>query len=644
MISKPLQVSVLAASALVAVAEAAELNPIFQDNAVLQCDARVPVWGTASDGEAVTVEFNGKSASTTAENGTWKVWLDPMAPNAEPQTLTVTGDNVTQIENILVGEVWIASGQSNMERHLGLASGQKPIDNWEQEVADSDYPQIRQFYVPQVKAYTPQDTVAGSWSVCSPETVENFSAVAYFFARDLFRERHVPIGIVHSSWGGTPAEAWTSEAGLSDLPDFDNALEDVHQFAKDPKLADSKKQSMQQEWLQHLDPMWPSNGDAGVPSMDTSEWKAVEVPAYVEDSGFPGFDGIIWYQRSFELPADWDGHDAELHLGSISYMDTTWVNGNQVGMTAGWGNPRVYHVPGNTLKPGHNVLTVRVLDAAGGGGLFGGGNEIRLSLATDGSEKTLPLSGSWKCQTSTSSKAYGWPPAQFFDIPSDPTVLYNAMIHPLLPYAMRGVIWYQGEANVGRERQYQKLFPAMIADWRRLWGEGDFPFLFVQIAPFSGSSPEIREAQLMTEESVPNTAMAVTIDVGDANDIHPPHKQPVGARLALAARALAYGEDIEYSGPIYQSMEAADGQAVLTFSHVGGGLVAKGGELVGFTIAGPDKVFHPAQARIVGDTIVVSGPEVPNPAAVRYAWASVPEANLYNKEGIPASSFRSDVD
>ncbi len=643
MISKTLQVSVLAASALLAVAEAAELNPIFQDNAVLQCDARVPVWGTARDGENVTVEFNGKSASTTAENGTWKVWLDPMAPNAEPQTLTVSGDNVTQIENILVGEVWIASGQSNMERMLGNTPGMKEIDNREQEVADANYPQIRQFFVEHVKAYTPQDTLAGSWSVCSPETVEKFSAVAYFFARDLFRERHVPIGIVHASWGGTPAEAWTSEPGLSELHDFDGALEEVHQFATNPELAPLAQESKQREWLEHLDPMWPSNGAASVASMDTSEWKTVDVPAYVEDSGFPGFDGIIWYQRSFELPADWDGEDAELHLGNISYMDTTWVNESRIGMTAAWGNPRTYRVPGDALKPGKNVLTVRVLDAAGGGGLFGGNDAMLLSFSANGSEKSLPLSGAWKCQTSTSSKAYGWPPAQFFDIPSDPTVLYNSMIHPLLPYAMRGVIWYQGEANVGRERQYQKLFPAMIADWRRLWGEGDFPFLFVQIAPFVGSSPEIREAQLITEESVPNTAMAVIIDVGDANDIHPSHKQPVGARLALAAQALAYGEDIEYSGPIYQSMEAADGQAVLTFSHVGGGLVAKDGELTGFTIAGPDKVFHPAQAQIVGETVVVSSPEVPNPAAVRYAWASVPEANLYNKEGIPASSFRSDV-
>ncbi len=640
MITKPLLVSAFAASALLSAAEAAELNPIFQNNAVLQCDARVPIWGTARDGEAVTVSFAEQSVSTIAENGAWKVWLDPMEPNAAAQTLTVSGDNLTQIENILVGEVWIASGQSNMERHLGLAPGQKPIDNYEQEIADANYPEIRQFFVEHVKAYEPQDTLAGSWSVCSPDTVENFSAVAYFFARDLFRERQVPIGIVHASWGGTPAEAWTSEDGFRDLPEFSDALAEVHQFAANPELATLKQHAQQREWLEQIDPMWPSNGDAGIPTMDTSEWRAVDVPAYVEDSGFPDFDGIIWYQRSFELPANWNGEDVELHLGSIDEYDTTWINEHRIGMTSGSSAPRVYSVPGDFLKPGLNVITVRVFDILFSGGLCGGDDTMLLLYSAKGSEETLPLSGSWKCQTSTTRESIGWPPAQFFDIPTDPIVLYNAMIHPLVPYALRGVIWYQGEANVGRERQYQKLFPALIADWRSKWGQGDFPFLFVQIAPFVGTSPEIREAQLKTEQSTPNTAIAVALDAGDANDIHPSHKQPVGARLALAARALAYGEDIEYSGPIYQSMEVTNGQAVLTFSHVGSGLVAKDGELTGFTIAGPDKVFHPAEAQIVGETIVVNAPEVPSPTAVRYAWASVPEANLYNKEGLPASSFR----
>jgi sialate O-acetylesterase len=223
-------------------------------------------------------------------------------------------------------------------------------------------------------------------------------------------------------------------------------------------------------------------------------------------------------------------------------------------------------------------------------------------------------------------------------------VLYNAMIAPLLPYAIRGVIWYQGEANVGRERQYRSLFPALIADWRRAWGEGDFPFLFVQIAPFSGNTPEIREAQLLTLEHTTNTAMAVTIDCGDANDIHPAHKQPMGARLSLAARALAYGEKIEYSGPIFASMKIDGANAILSFTHLGGGLVAKDGELKGFTIAGADKVFHLAQAKIVGKTVVVSSPEVSQPVAVRYGWANVPEGNLFNRAGLPASPFRTDVD
>jgi len=642
MITKTLLVSALATSALLTVADAAELNPIFQDNAVLQCDARVPVWGTGANGEKIVVEFGGQKVETTVTDGSWKVWLDPMAPNATPQTLTVYGDNDSEINNILVGEVWIASGQSNMERMLGHAPGMKDIDNWEQEIAHANYPQIRQFYVEHVKAYTPQDSVAGTWTVCSPDTADKFSAVAYFFARDLFRNRNVPIGIVHSSWGGTPAEAWTSKSGFRDLPEFTDPLKDVQQYARNPELAKLQNETMQRQWLEQVDPMWPSNGDAGVDGMDASEWKSVDVSAKDENSDLPRFGGIIWYQRAFELPEGWDGHDIELHLGSITHTDTTWVNGSRVGMSSGFDHPRTYRVPDDVFKPGRNVITVRLLDPFSSGGLKGDGDELCLRFSADDGQQSLPLSGTWKYQTSVSNQVYGWPPPQFFDIPTNPTVLFNGMIHPLLPYAMRGVIWYQGEANVGRERQYRKLFPAMIADWRRQWGAGDFPFLFVQIAPFIGSSPEIRESQLLTEQSVPNTAMAVTIDQGDANDIHPSHKQPVGARLALAARAMVYGENIEYSGPIYQSMKVADGQAVLSFSHLGGGLVAKGGELVDFTIAGADKVFHPAQARIVGDTVVVSAPEVHSPTAVRYAWAKVPEGNLFNKANLPASSFRTD--
>jgi sialate O-acetylesterase len=626
-----------------------ELNPLFQNNAVLQCDARVPVWGAARDGEKITVTFAGQKISTVATNGAWKVWLNPMKASATPRTLTMSGDTTWEITNVLVGEVWVAGGQSNMERQLGLRGGQKPIVNWKQEAAAANYPEIRQFYVPETKSFTPQATVKGDWSVCSPETVTNFTAVGYFFASDLFQARHVPIGIIFSSWGGTPAEAWTSEAGLQRLPDFAEPLAQLRKLAADPDLAHREAQAKQDAWFQNVDPGSKLGAAWSVAELDTSDWKTMILPTLWENAGYPDFDGVFWFRRTFDLPQNWDGRDVLLHLGAVDDDDATWVNGAMVGSTIGWDRLRVYRVPGHLLRRGTNVIAVRVLDTGAGGGLYGGGDTMRLMYGLPGQDSrketnVLSLSGVWQCKQSVSLKTTGWPPSDFNQDPSAPTVLYNAMIAPLLPFAIRGVIWYQGESNVGRERQYRSLFPELIADWRRAWGEGDFPFLFVQIAPFRDMTPEIREAQLLTLEHTTNTAMAVTVDCGDANDIHLAHKQPVGERLSLAARALAYGEKIEYSGPIFDSMNIHGASPILHFTHLGGGLLAKDGELKGFTIAGVDEVFHPASAKIVGDTVVVDSTEVPHPVAVRYGWANVPEGNLFNRAGLPASPFRTDVD
>lgn len=639
-ISRLLPVVLSAAAPLVS---AAELNPLFQNHAVLQCDSRVPVWGTGRNGEKITVAFGGQMVSTTVADGTWKVWLAPMKANARPQTLGVRGDNTIEISDVLVGEVWIASGQSNMERQLGLRAGQQPIVDWENEVAAANHPQIRQFQVPQIKSFTPQSVAKGAWKVCSPQTAGDFSALGYFFARDLFAARNVPVGIIFSAWGGTPAEAWTSEATLQTLPDFADPLSDLKQLIADPDLALRKSQAKQAAWLEKVDPGSKPGAAWSADTFADGDWKSMTLPNFVESAGYPGFDGVFWLRRAFGLPENWDGGDVELHLGAVDDMDTTWINGEQVGMTSGWDVRRIYQIPGRLLKRGENTIAVRVLDAAGGGGAYGGDDAMHLVFHVDGKAETVPLSGEWRCKPGVTIRESGWPPSDLSDNPSTPTVLYNGMIAPILPYAMRGVIWYQGEANAGRERQYQTLFPAMIDGWRKAWGGAEFPFLFVQIAPFRGMPPEIREAQFLTAKTTRNTAMAVTIDCGDANDIHPTHKQPVGARLALAARALAYGEKLEYSGPVFEKMKASGNKVALDFSHTGGGLVAKDGELKGFTIAGEDNSFHPAEAKIVGDTVVVSSPKVDQPVAVRYGWADVPEGNLFNCDGLPASPFRSDV-
>jgi len=634
----------LAAAVLVPAAQAAVVpHALFSDHAVLQQGRDVPVWGTARDGEQVTVEFAGQKVTTVAHDGRWLVHLAAV-PAGGPYTMTIAGDNRVTIADLLVGEVWICSGQSNMERQLGLREGQQPIANWEQEVAAANHPQLRHFLVPQKPALEPAASVTGRWVVCSPATVADFTAVGYFFGRDLLQARHVPVGLIHSSWGGTPAEAWTSRAALRQRPDFAGPVAQAEQAIAQIKSGTYDQAKAMAAWMQQYDAGSAEGAPWSDPPLDTSAWKAMTLPVFWEKAGLPDFDGVVWFRRTFDLPASWNGGDAELHLGAIDDADTTWVNGVAVGATDGWQIPRLYRVPAGVLRAGSNVVAVRVLDTGGGGGLYGGGDSLRLAPAAGRDGPALSLAGPWRYRVAANLATGPRPPVDPTQSPLTPGGLYNGMVAPLQPYAIRGVIWYQGEANVGRETQYRTLFPALIADWRRAWGQGEFPFLFVQIAPFKDMTPEIREAQLLAWQHTPNTAMVVTIDCGDAADIHPPHKQPVGARLGLAARALAYGEALEYSGPVFHALRPAGGRAVLAFTHLGGGLVAQGGPLTGFTIAGADRVFHPATAVIEGDTVAVAAPEVAQPVAVRYGWANVPVGNLFNAAGLPASPFRTDGD
>ncbi len=613
---------------------------LFCDHAVLQHGRPIPVWGTADEGEAVTVTLAGQTASTVARGGRWSVQL-PALPVGGPHVLTITGRNRIELTDVLVGEVWVCGGQSNMERQLGLRTGQQPIDNWQAEAASADFPLIRHFGVAQRLALEPQTEVGGEWVVCTPQTAPDFTAVGFFFARALHVARGTPIGLIHSSWGGTPAEAWTSREGIRRIPELQDAVSRLDAFAHDPASARADYERDLARWFAEYDPGSHATPTWSADALNIAAWPQMTVPVLWETAGLAGFDGIVWFRREIELPDAWAGHEAELHLGAIDDADTTWVNGRLVGSQKVWNAPRVYRLPAGTLRAGRNVIAVRVLDTGGGGGLWGNGLAMRL-VRSDDPTQSISLEGAWRYQSSAALRDLPAPPADVAGTPGTATVLYNGMIAPLQPYAIRGVIWYQGEANSGQAQLYRRIFPNLVADWRRAWGQGDFPFLYVQIAPFNGMSPEIREAQRLSLAKIPNSAMTVTLDVGDANDIHPTAKKPVGERLALAARALAYGETLEYSGPLFESLRIDGPRAVVTFTHTGGGLVARGGELKGFTICGADGIFHAAQAKIAGKTIEVTSAEVSAPTAVRYAWADVPEGNLYNSAGLPASPFASD--
>jgi sialate O-acetylesterase len=456
------------------------LPALFSDNMVLQQKQRAPVWGWADDGEEVKVTFRGKTVKAKAKDGKWMVNLSGLSAGG-PDVLVVEGKNRIEVKNVLVGEVWVCSGQSNMEWPL-KASFESTND-----VASSANPKLRLFLVTKAKANTPQQDVKAQWKECNPETVPGFSAVAYYFGRDLQRARNVPVGLIGTYWGGSPAEVWMSQQTLESNPEYKHDILD----------------------------------------------------AYTEAM-----------------------HKAE----------------------------------------------------------------------ASGNKKQQP----------------GW----------KPTELYNGMIAPLVPFGIKGAIWYQGESNAGRAQQYRSLFADMIRNWRRDWGQGNFTFLAVQLAPWDygkkrsleaitekpGDSAwsELREAQLLATKTLPNVGMAVITDVGDKDDIHPTKKEPVGARLALAARGIAYGEKIDYAGPIYKKMQAKDGQVILSFEHTNGGLESRGGELTGFAICGPERNWVWAKAEIRGDNVVVSSPQVSQPEAVRYGWSDFPVVNLWNKAGLPATPFRTD--
>ena len=615
------------------------LPHFFSSNMVLQRDMPIRVWGKADKNEVISVALNGSvQTAKTGKDGIWRVELPAMKAGGPYDMQIESAEETIGLTNILIGDVWVCSGQSNME--FGLNN----VINAGQEIAASTLPDIRLLNVPKNMQSKEQfDLEPCEWTACNPQTSPLFTAVGYFFGKELQPEIGVPVGLIHTSWGGTNVESWISGKVLQEMPDFSKVVEDIR--------AMPDKAAMKADYLKALE-AWNNRVDegfaAGKPvraevSLDDKAWGKLNFPGMVDQQGLGDFDGLIWLRRTVDIPASWAGKKVQLVLGAIDDNDITYWNGREVGRTDGYSVQRNYTVPGKLVKAGPLTLAIRVTDTGGGCGM-----PDELYLRSDNGEQ-ISLAGEWKYQIAADARKEGMFPKDMSEDPNLPTSLYNAMIHPLVPYSIRGAIWYQGENNASRAYQYRELFPLVIENWRKDWGQ-DFPFYFVQLANFMQVSPnpvdsdwaELREAQARTL-SVANTGMAVIIDKGDANDIHPKDKQAVGHRLALVARANTYGEQIPYSGPVYRSYQVDGDKIILSFDHTDGGLKSSDGKaLQGFAIAGRDHKFHWAKAEIQGDKIVVSSPEVPYPVAVRYAWANNPVCNLYNGAGLPASPFRTD--
>jgi len=595
------------------------LSPAFGSHMVLQRDRPNTFWGWTNPGSKVTVTVEGKKADgVAAADGKWTVKIDPPKTGG-PYTVTVDGSQHVVLTDVLVGDVWLCTGQSNMEFGLTLEKGGAD------EVAAANDPNLRIFLVPHQVSLTPQKVNGGTWKVTSPVTIAQegwggFSAVGYHFGKALRREVGVPIGLIGDYWGGTNAESWASREALKPLGDFDAALKKIDQDISGPSEVDGG-----------IAGAWQST------DLSTADWKTVGALTAFHDLGLDSYDGTVWLRKEFTL-TDAQVGAAKLSLGSIDDEEVTWINGTQVGATAGYNTPRNYDVAAGVLRAGRNVIAIKVIDTGAFGGFNGPANLLSLTL-TDAS--VLSLAGDWMGRRGASLASTG---------PNVQTSLSNGMIEPLVPLGIKGAIWYQGENNSGRAYQYRRILPAMIGDWRRRFNQGDFPFYIVSLAawqahktvPGDDDWAELREAQMLTAQNVKNAGIAMAIDVGDAVDIHPTDKRTVGERLALVALAKTYGKVVAYSGPTYKSLVIKGGEATIKFDHADGGLIARGGPLGEFAVAGEDKKWHWANARIDGDTIVVSSPDVPKPVAVRYAWQSNPAATLYNDSGLPAVPFRTD--
>lgn len=621
------------------------LPKIISDGMILQRDEKLKIWGWASPNEKVTVQFDTKKYNTKADaNGNWSVTLPPMPADNRPHTVTIKGKNTITINDVLLGDVWFCSGQSNMVHQMDIHDV-----TYAKDIAEANFSGIRQFWVPNITNLVgpAQEIPSGEWVSAIGDKVRPFSAVAYFFARNVHQKYDVPIGIINASWGGSPIEAWISEDGYKDFSDILATIKknkDTSYVNQANRGAGASFRPRKSNDLGQLSsPKWFEE------SYKPKNWKPINVPGYWEDQGIRNLDGVVWYRKTIDVPANMTGKEAKVWLGRIVDADELYINGKRIGSTGYMYPQRRYTVPSDVLKSGKNTLTVRVTNNMGKGG-FVPDKPYCLFVGKD----TIDLKGTWHYKVGEvfeprSFGGGGGP--QGITAMNQPAAMYNAMVHPHINYGIKGVLWYQGETNTGRADQYESMLNAMISDWRTRWEKPELPVVYAQLPgfmeydylPAHGGWAFHREATLKALR-IPNTAMTVNIDLGEWNDIHPDNKKDVGERMAIAAQKIAYGENIVHSGPIYKSSRIDGDKIILEFDHVGSGLITSDDDApADFAIAGEDKKFRWAKTKIENNKIVVWHDDISAPKYVRYAWADNPvNPNLYNKEGLPASPFRTD--
>lgn len=610
---------------------------VFSDNMVLQRDTPIKIWGWAQIGETVTVSFKGEKKKTrTAQDGRWEVIMSP-SKYGGPYQIEIKGSNTIILKDVLVGDVWLCSGQSNMD--MGVA-GAKDADK---ELKDIDYPQLRIFSMPKVMRESLQETIEpASWHKCDVNSVASFSAVGFFFGRELTKDLNIPIGIIQSSWSGSKIQPWMSEERLSEFQDYIPALKDLP--TKDYALLSAKRDKDYTAWqdtLKHLD--HGTIGEWYKFQFDDSKWKSINLPFNWGTAGIE-VNGVGWFRKEINLTEKEASSNVLFLLGVIQTGDEFYVNGQKIGECFIQNQKRIYSAPPSLLKTGKNIIAIKNYNEWGAGGFYAPKEDILIRTAMG--ERSF--SENWKFTTGHISIN----PALAISPNNDPTLLFNAMVNPITRYAIKGFLWYQGEGNADKPKEYSELLPALVRDWRKAWALGDIPFIVVQIPniehdglmpPQKCNWAELREAQ-NSVYNLPNTGVVTTIDIGNADDIHPLNKQDVAHRSVLWAYKLAYNKDIAASAPYFGSVIFDKSYAIVNLEELGAGLECKDkyGYVKGFAIAGNDKKFYWAKAEIRNDKIIVSSIDVPNPVAIRYCWSYTPDISLYGKNGVPVAPFRTD--